>query len=208
MSNKYKPWQVIIEQSFTSYHVFRRFRYKWQARLFAKYLQQFTEHYVYIFRPASEKTIREVIKRMEATRQNDTITLGYLQAMTEKLLSYKIPSDEEIQNQQEGMFEKLKRHPLIARIYRHLYPEYGTCGCCALPWNKVEIHHISVTPDLGYFAFCEYCFRHRSFEEMNKAVSDLWQRWLDDNQRPVFSRIEIETAFVKDYCDTRNQETK
>ena len=68
MSNKYKPWQVIIEQSFTSYHVFRRFRYKWQARLFAKYLQQFTGHYVYIFRPASEKTIREVIKRMEAMR--------------------------------------------------------------------------------------------------------------------------------------------
>lgn len=96
MSNKYKPWLVIIEQSFTSYHVFRRFRYKWQARLFAKNLQQFTEHYVHIFRPASEKTIRKVTKRMEAMKQNDTIRLGYLQAMTEKLLSYKIPSDEQI----------------------------------------------------------------------------------------------------------------
>lgn len=93
MREKYKPWQVIIEQSFTSSHVFRRFHYKWQARRFARFLQRFTEHHVYICRPASEKTIREINGRIEAMRRNDTITLGVLQTYTEKLLSYRIESD-------------------------------------------------------------------------------------------------------------------
>ncbi|MGN1155688.1 MAG: hypothetical protein ACI4TK_05890 [Agathobacter sp.] len=103
------------------------------------------------------------------------------------------------------MFEKVKRYPRIARIYRRLNPTYGTCGCCGLPWNKVKIHHINVTPHLGYFAFCEYCFQHCSFEEMNQAVSDLWQLWLNRGNRPKFSRIEMVTAFVKDYCETHNK---
>lgn len=101
------------------------------------------------------------------------------------------------------LIEKLKRKKCVVRVYRRLYPQYGTCGCCGLPWPVVQIHHIDVTNDLGYFAFCEHCFQHKSFEDLRNSATELWRRWAADAQLPPYSRIEFYSAFVKDWCDSR-----
>lgn len=71
--------------------------------------------------------------------------------------------------------ERLKRKPLIAALYRIIYPSYGTCGCCGLPWSVAHPHIINYRskPSWGFFAVCDYCFEHKPLGEIDDATLEL-----------------------------------
>ena len=81
------------------------------------------------------------------------------------------------------MKERLKRLPFVAKIYRSLHPTYSTCGCCGLPWAVVKSHTIAMQEcnekhsGHGFFPVCEWCWQHKTQEEIDNAIIKLHRLW-------------------------------
>lgn len=101
--------------------------------------------------------------------------------------------------------EHIKRMPLISAIYRKLYPEYGTCGCCGLPWTVAESHCIKykTIPYMGFFAVCEYCWQHQPLEEIEEATRRLYNSRSEEGKKRNSLEEMIEQT-QKDYERTHN----
>ena len=101
--------------------------------------------------------------------------------------------------------ERLKRKPFIAAQYRRMYPSYGICGCCGLPFAVAHPHTINYRTNIymAFFAVCDYCFQHRPLSEIEDATRRLFHSWdpQDHSDRELNEMLE-ETH--KDY-DLQNR---
>ena len=90
--------------------------------------------------------------------------------------------------------EKLKRRPFVSSVYRVLYPSYGTCHCCGLPWSVADPHCVNYkgTSGAGFFAVCDYCFRHETLQKIDEATCKLHLKWLEmgHNETDIEEMIE------------------
>ena len=84
------------------------------------------------------------------------------------------------------LLERIIRVPFISSIFRIMHPNYGTCGCCGLPWALAEGHSIDMVECTdehcgeGFFPVCEWCWQHKSFDEITNAVVSLYEFWYID----------------------------
>ena len=71
-------------------------------------------------------------------------------------------------------FEVLKS---VAPILRFLFPGYGTCFSCRLPWAVVKGHDTPYDSVRGVFPLCERCWSSMSVEEREPYYRMLIARW-------------------------------
>lgn len=67
--------------------------------------------------------------------------------------------------------EELKRLPFVSAALATIHPHNSTCGVCGLPWCECKRECIDINEHTGVFYVCDYCFRHRSLEEVLKATA-------------------------------------
>ncbi len=102
------------------------------------------------------------------------------------------------------MIERLKRLPIVTRVYRSLHPYDGICGCCGLPWSAVTLHFVDLDGlnTSGFFVVCEYCFGHRELSEITEASQELWRKWYELNPDAVpYSLEQMINAVREDYFE-------
>lgn len=111
------------------------------------------------------------------------------------------------------IIERLKRKPIVAAMFRALYPDYSTCRCCGLPWNMTESHivHYRTKPYMGFFAVCEYCWHHQPLEKIEEATRKLYysrskkgreERYLDEMLEET--RKDYERTIARQHDSTNN----
>lgn len=66
--------------------------------------------------------------------------------------------------------EELKRLPFVSAVLAIIHPHYSTCGVCGLPWCECKRECIDINEHTGVFYVCDYCFKHRSLEEVLRAT--------------------------------------
>lgn len=54
--------------------------------------------------------------------------------------------------------ERIKRLPFVVRAYQILYPSYGTCEICGLPWSVCQPKVVKLSDSLGTFSLCKHCW--------------------------------------------------
>ena len=110
------------------------------------------------------------------------------------------------------MIERLKRLSFVASAYRAMHPYNTTCGCCGLPWAVVRIHFIDMVEctdehsGSGFFPVCEYCWQHKSQEDIDKAVIKVHTMWVDDRYHGMIQNVPYELEDM--LRETRKQRWK
>ena len=88
------------------------------------------------------------------------------------------------------------RSKIISRTANYLYPEYGSCYKCNLPWSIVANHNTYYTKSNGCFPLCEKCWKGLGSPENRMPyymkLVDYWD-WLRDCTDEE-TREEIRTA--------------
>lgn len=113
-----------------------------------------------------------------------------------------------------GRFERIKRKPFMARLYRVLYPTYSTCVCCGLPWAVVKAHIIDMTEcadehcGRAFFPVCEWCWQNKSWLEISNAVVDLHKFWfldgLEHDYEPPYTLADMLSKAQQEYKQSHN----
>ena len=85
----------------------------------------------------------------------------------------------------------------------------GPCGCCGMPWNFVRKHGgehtIMIGEYEGFFPVCEYCWTHKSYEQNKSAVTELIERWREENRgKWYYNPNTYINAFENDWNQTHN----
>lgn len=65
--------------------------------------------------------------------------------------------------------ERIKRLPFVVKAYQILYPSYGTCEICGLPWSVCKPKFIALSDSLGTFSLCEHCWSKSTLSEAMEA---------------------------------------
>jgi hypothetical protein len=65
--------------------------------------------------------------------------------------------------------ERIKRLPFVVKAYQILYPSFGTCGICGLPWSVCKPKFIALSDSLGTFSLCEHCWSKATLSEAMEA---------------------------------------
>lgn len=65
--------------------------------------------------------------------------------------------------------ERIKRLPFVVRAYQTLYPSFGTCEICSLPWSVCKPKSIELSDSFGTFSLCEHCWSKATLPEVMEA---------------------------------------
>jgi len=76
----------------------------------------------------------------------------------------------------------LKNRKVIAKFVAPLFPSYGTCGRCGLPWSVCNGHITNYSPHQGCFPLCEDCWNETTIEERIPYYRQLYDRWLSSRE--------------------------
>lgn len=61
--------------------------------------------------------------------------------------------------------KKEVRAKIISNTANYIYPEYGSCYKCDLPWPMVQSHDTKYTETFWMFPLCEKCWRELNTPE-------------------------------------------
>lgn len=104
------------------------------------------------------------------------------------------------------MIEKIKRWPIVAWFLRLRYPWNSTCLICGLPWSACEDHSIPIDMGCGFFPVCEWCWKHKSKKENERAVIALFHEWNRTQYGSPYTLGQMLDAFDKDWEETHKGE--
>ena len=88
------------------------------------------------------------------------------------------------------------KNKIIAGIAQMLYPGYGTCYRCGLPWSIVKEHTTRYTELKGIFPLCGKCWRDLNTPENRMPYyRQLYNSW--GGESPDHKWGDIENAVMK-----------
>jgi hypothetical protein len=85
---------------------------------------------------------------------------------------------------------------MVGAVESYIAPDFGCCGTCHRPWNRVETHTVYFERGHGCFALCEWCWAHSSLRDRLRAHASLWGEWYGE-ERPQQTEPMVEWELVK-----------
>ena len=70
---------------------------------------------------------------------------------------------------------------LSARALQAIFPSYGTCSNCGMPWAVVEGHYTKYSEVYGCFPLCEKCWPKLSIAERLPHYKALVAKWREQS---------------------------
>lgn len=92
---------------------------------------------------------------------------------------------------------KLMIRRLIGKLLSQMFPAYGRCGKCGLPWNSCRPHSTIYKEGHGVFSLCEECWILASINERLYFYETLIRRWLDKSKDEYIQDIMERSVLIK-----------
>ncbi|MEE8151294.1 MAG: hypothetical protein V3T43_06220 [Nitrosomonadaceae bacterium] len=78
---------------------------------------------------------------------------------------------------------KLKYRKILGKISQAVYPGYGCCGRCGLPWAVTDGHTTEYTKVNGCFPLCEECWSELKPKTRLPYYRELHDKWVNYGEK-------------------------